>query len=148
MAAVSRKYVLDASALVELLLRDRYARAAEGLLRAYGSKEGIELITAAHGPIEVTNALRRLVRERAITLDDGTACLVWLSRLRLTLDPPTPRLGRVWQLRDRMSAYDAAYVAAADAHQAPLLTVDKALIKAGEKAGSRVVHLGKLTKAL
>ncbi len=36
-------------------------------------------------------------------------------------------VGRVWQLRDSISAYDAAYVALAEALDAPLLTCDTKL---------------------
>jgi predicted nucleic acid-binding protein len=36
-------------------------------------------------------------------------------------------LERVWQLRDNLTAYDAAYVALAEALDAPLVTCDRKL---------------------
>ena len=39
-------------------------------------------------------------------------------------------MSRVWSLRSSMTAYDAAYVALAEAIVAPLLTLDGALARA------------------
>ena len=39
----------------------------------------------------------------------------------------TPFLARCWELRDNLTIYDAAYVALAEALQAPLLTGDRRL---------------------
>jgi predicted nucleic acid-binding protein len=38
-------------------------------------------------------------------------------------------LDRIWQLRDSMTAYDAAYVAFAEVLNAPLLTCDEKLAR-------------------
>lgn len=40
-------------------------------------------------------------------------------------------LSRVWALRDNLTACDAAYIALAEALQAPLLTLDARLAAAG-----------------
>ncbi|HEY6780114.1 MAG TPA: hypothetical protein VI111_04125, partial [Thermoleophilaceae bacterium] len=64
--------------------------------------------------------------------------------LDVTLDASGPRLRRVWALRDRMSAYDAAYAAAAEALDAPLVTTDRRLLAACEEAGLRATHLSRL----
>ena len=37
---------------------------------------------------------------------------------------------RVWELRDNLTPYDAAYVALAEALEAPLLTADEPLTRA------------------
>jgi predicted nucleic acid-binding protein len=42
----------------------------------------------------------------------------------------TPLLARCWELRDNLTIYDAAYVALAEALQAPLLTGDRQLARA------------------
>ena len=39
-------------------------------------------------------------------------------------------LGRIWELRDNVSAYDATYVAVAEALEAPLVTADGRLARA------------------
>jgi predicted nucleic acid-binding protein len=38
-----------------------------------------------------------------------------------------PLLPRIWELRDNLTAYDAAYVALAEGLRAPLITCDKRL---------------------
>ena len=44
--------------------------------------------------------------------------------------PHAPLLPRIWALRDNLTAYDAAYVALAEAIGAPLLTADRKLARA------------------
>jgi len=44
-----------------------------------------------------------------------------------------------------MSAYDAAYAAASEALDAPLLTVDERLLRACHEAGISALHLDELT---
>ena len=39
-------------------------------------------------------------------------------------------LSRIWELRDNVSAYDATYVAVAEALEAPLVTADGRLARA------------------
>lgn len=50
--------------------------------------------------------------------------------LPLDLQEPRALLRRVWSLGRDMTAYDAAYVALAEAIEAPLLTLDGALARA------------------
>jgi predicted nucleic acid-binding protein len=49
---------------------------------------------------------------------------------RLTRYTHEPLLQRIWELRHNMTAYDAAYVALAEALNAPLITCDARLSKA------------------
>jgi predicted nucleic acid-binding protein len=50
-------------------------------------------------------------------------------------------LARIWQLRDSVTAYDAAYLALAEALDAPLLTCDTKLGRAhGHRASVEVVE--------
>jgi predicted nucleic acid-binding protein len=113
-------YVADASAIVSYILGDDHAAwVAQSL-------EGQVLL---HAPslvdYEVTSALRRVGnRRRALqALDD-------LALIRLLRHAARPLLPRVWALRDRVSAYDAAYVALAEALELPLLTLDRRLARA------------------
>ena len=53
-----------------------------------------------------------------------------LRNLPLQRVEHTPFLGRCWELRENVTIYDAAYVALAEALQAPLLTGDRRLARA------------------
>ena len=83
-----------------------------------------------HMPVEVASVLRRAVLQREISRSDGALALQDLSDLRITLYPFSPFVRRVWALRDNVSAYDAWYVALAEALDAPLVTLDARLTRA------------------
>ncbi len=80
---------------------------------------------------EVTNVLRRLVVQEILAEKQGTAALDGFSRLVLTRFPADWLLGRMWELRHNLSAYDATYVALAETIGATaLLTTDTRLANA------------------
>jgi predicted nucleic acid-binding protein len=115
--------VLDASAVVELLLGGERADVVLPWLEA---EEG-----ALHAPalldVEVVQTLRRLVTSQAMNPSRGRAAMEILQDLPVTRHLETPLLPRLWQLRENLTAYDAAYVALAEALRCPLLTFDAAL---------------------
>ena len=112
--------VVDASALLEILLRTD--RADQLMERALSGSEQM------HAPqlldIEVTQVLRRLVRQKEITAPRAEQALQDLSNLLIERHEHQEFIQRIWQLRDSLSAYDGAYVALAEALAAPLLTCD------------------------
>lgn len=128
--------------LVELVIAGRHRRGADALLERYAAPGTLTILSAAHGLIEAVSAVRRLVRRELLTAEDGLAAVDWLGQLDLVLDATAPRMRRIWSLRDRMSAYDAAYAAAAEALQSPLVTVDSGLLNACRDAAIPAVHLG------
>jgi predicted nucleic acid-binding protein len=116
--------VLDASACVSYLLGDDHADWV---------RERVQGEVLLHAPslidYEVGSALRLLSdRRRALQAFDDFAAI------RLLRHPGQPFLLRVWELRHRLSAYDAAYVALAEALDLPLLTLDQRLTRAGGHA--------------
>jgi len=123
--------VLDASALVELLL---------GTIR--GRSIGDRLADPAlglHAPhlvdVEVAQALRRYVREGDLDADSAASALEDLRSLDLERHAHEPLLDRVWALRQNLTAYDAVYVALAEALDTTLLTCDGRLARAPGVAG-------------
>jgi predicted nucleic acid-binding protein len=74
--------------------------------------------------IEITQVLRRLVRQKEITAPRAEQVLEDLSDLLIERHDHQELIQRIWQLRDSLSAYDGAYVALAEALAAPLLTCD------------------------
>jgi predicted nucleic acid-binding protein len=122
--------VLDASALLEILLRTPLA---ERLMdRALAASERM------HAPhlldVEVTQVLRRLVQRKEVTVARAEQALDDMSKLVIGRHEHQSLVNRVWQLRDSISAYDGVYVALAEALDAPLLTCDAKL------AGARGHH--------
>ena len=83
---------------------------------------------------EVTNTLRRHV------LDGRIDQISARRAIRLRWWPHKPLLGRAFALRDQLTAYDAIYVAMAEATGATLLTRDARLAGAtGHRARVEVV---------
>ena len=74
--------------------------------------------------VEVTGVLRRLVRERRISVRRAETALVALVDLDVTRHAHLPLLARMWALRANLRASDAAFVALAEGLGAPLVTLD------------------------
>ncbi len=115
--------VLDASAAIEFLLatpigdkvRARIAAADVGLHAPY-------LLD-----LEVAQVLRRWEQAKKLPTARARAALDDLAALDVSRYPHDVLMPRIWELRANASAYDAAYLALAEALGAELLTVDAAL---------------------
>jgi predicted nucleic acid-binding protein len=128
--------VLDASAAVELVLRTQRAdRIAARVLDPAQRLHAPHLID-----IEVMQVLRRLVQFREIVPARAELALLDFIQLTIERHAHPALLRRIWGLRSIMTAYDAAYVALAEALAAPLLTCDERLARAhGHRAAIEVV---------
>jgi predicted nucleic acid-binding protein len=118
--------VLDASALVELLLGTEPGRTIGA--RIADPRLGLHVPHLAD--VEVAQALRRYVRDGTLDADSAASALTDLRSLDLERHAHEPLLDRVWALRDNVTAYDAVYVALAEALEAPLVTCDGRLARA------------------
>ncbi len=78
---------------------------------------------------EVANALRGLARGGHLPADRGRAAIAMLSRMPLERVLVGPLLQRVWELRDRFSAYDASYVALTERLGGVLVTADERMAR-------------------
>jgi predicted nucleic acid-binding protein len=118
--------VVDASALIEVLLRTPAATAVENVLFAAG-----ETLHAPHLiDVEVAQVIRRYAAKGDIDGARGRAALVDLSDFPLRRYQHDFLLPRVWDLRNNLTAYDAVYVALAEVLDATLLTRDQRLAAA------------------
>lgn len=113
--------VVDASAALSALLHAGPARDALGREQLHAP----HLIDS-----EVASGLRRRVAARQMEPDAGWATLDTWRRLGMTRYPAFSMLGRAWELRDNLSAYDASYVALAELLGCSLLTADARLSRA------------------
>ena len=118
--------VVDASTLLEVLLRTpRAGRLTQRLLSPGESLHAPHLID-----LEITQVMRRSCAAGSITSLRGREALRDLADFQLLRHPHLLYLERIWELRHNMTAYDAAYIALAEALNAPLLTCDRALASA------------------
>jgi predicted nucleic acid-binding protein len=116
--------VIDASALVELLLRSATGERVE---RAIGDAE---LVAPDVVNPEVIQSLRGLERGGKLTTARASAAIARLAESEISRVPTRMLLREMWSLRANLSAYDACYVALARALDCPLLTVDRPLTRA------------------
>jgi predicted nucleic acid-binding protein len=119
--------ILDASAACELLLRGPGAGATEEAIARH--------TRATHAPhlldLEVISALRRKVRASELTPDRAAQALEVLGKMPIVRLAHTAFAFRIWALRERITPYDAAYVALAEAlDDAELITADRRLARA------------------
>lgn len=117
---------MDASAALETLLRTPAAATLEERLFDPG-----ETLHAPHLlDVEVAQVLRRYSRTGEVDPERCRAALADLAEFPMSRYPHDFLLSRVWELRDNLTAYDAVYVALAEALDAPLLTRDRRLATA------------------
>lgn len=109
--------VADASVAVDALIFD-------GPARLVFSTEDI------HAPhlidSEIANTLRRPTFAKTLSGVGGLVLDTW-RQIAVTRYAIHPFLGRIWELRANLTAYDASYVALAEAMGSPLVTADARL---------------------
>jgi predicted nucleic acid-binding protein len=124
--------VFDASAAVLALLNDGDARQSLA-----GEAVAVPHLVDA----DVAHALRAQVLRERVAADDARAALARWARLGLRRFAVVGLLPRIWELRENLSAYDATYVALAEASGCELVTADGRLARApGPKCPITVVR--------
>lgn len=118
--------VVDASTIIELLLNTEAATRIADRLFAPG-----ESLYAPHLlDVEAAQVIRRYCLTGQLNSERGSEALADLADLPLHKYPHDVLLPRIWELRENLTAYDACYVALAEALDAPLLTADHRLAAA------------------
>jgi len=113
--------VVDASAVLLALLED-------GDVRAMLSQE--TLVSPHLIDVEIVHALRRQVLRGEIDAALAAGAIQAWGQMGVERIGATGLLGRIWELRENLTAYDATYVALAEAMEVPLVTSDARLAQA------------------
>lgn len=117
--------VIDTSAALEALAG---ADPPAGLIERLASDGDL------HAPhlidVEILHALRRLTLSGDMSDDRAADARTDYAELALVRYPHEPLADRIWQLRHNFTAYDAAFVALAEALASPLVTCDSGLAAA------------------
>ncbi len=117
--------VPDASVVVELLTNGRLADSVRHALAGRSDS----FIAPHLLDVEVLSAIRSLVAGQRIDSHRSEQFLTGLAMLPAQRFPHTPLLSRIWELRHNFTAYDAAYIALAEATNSVLYTSDEKLSK-------------------
>jgi predicted nucleic acid-binding protein len=125
---VAERLIVDASAVIDLLLGTRRATAIQDRLR------GHDLHVPAHFDAEVLSALGRLERAGHLRSSDAEERLDRVSAAPLERHPLAPLLSGAWQRRHNLRLVDALYVELAEHMGATIITVDARLAAAAPMA--------------
>jgi predicted nucleic acid-binding protein len=119
--------VADASAVVDLLLDRPNGVALQRALARHPVAHAPHLIDP-----EVLQALRRLMLHGGLAERRAREAIDDFVALPIVRHAHVPLHDRVWALRDRFTAYDAAYVALAELFEAEFVTTDAALARSAK----------------
>ncbi len=117
--------VLDASVVVELLTNGILSDS----IRKELARRDESFIVPHLIDVEVMSAIRRLAADARIDAHRYGQILAGLAALPAQRCSHTPLIGRIWELRHNFTAYDAAYIALAEATGSVLYTCDEKLRK-------------------
>ena len=118
--------VLDASALIEYLLRTAASASVEREIEA----KDTDLHIPALCDVEVCSGLRSGLLRSKLGQERAEEAVTDYLDLPLIRHGHSFLISRILQLRDNFSAYDATYVALAEVLEATLVTADLSLFRA------------------
>jgi predicted nucleic acid-binding protein len=122
--------VADASAVAEVLLARPLSAAVRRALSPHP-----ELHVPEHFHVEVLSVLRRYAIRGELSGRRVAEALAALADLRALTYPVIELADAVWDLREELTAYDAAFLALARRLDVGLVTLDKGLAKAALREG-------------
>ncbi len=118
--------VVDASVLANVLADDE----GDGDLARRHVLEAGDLVGPDLVDVETVSVLRKRWLAKDLTARRFHAAIEDLAALPLVRYPTRPLMARAYELRSTVTAYDAAYIALAEALECVLVTTDRNLAKA------------------
>lgn len=115
-------YVVDACVFVDHLLGAREILA-----------DGTVVHVPAAADLEILSAWRRMILADRIAASAVREAVDLYSGMPIRRHDHVLLLPRIWQLRHDITAFDAAYVALAEALDVPLLTADRKLARTAQR---------------
>jgi predicted nucleic acid-binding protein len=117
---MTSRIVCDASTIVAALLDSgRDGQWASGHIA------GAQLFAPTLLPFECTNVMRRLELDGTVSGDQAVQAVADLLDLSIEYWPYDALAERIWELRQNLSSYDAAYIALAEELDATVVTLDR-----------------------
>lgn len=121
--------VVDASVVIEILLATALGRRFESELHARTKSWNVPHLLET----EVLQVLRRLVLARQVDAERAAVAVQDLGNLDLVHHAHRDLSSRVWELRHNLTAYDATYLALAEALGATLVTADRGFARVPDR---------------
>lgn len=121
--------VVDASVAAMLFLEASADPRAKGARAALA--RDLSWVVTEHWKTEVVDTIRGLWLGGKLNDERAGRAITRIPHMAVTIAPMDALLPRVWELRHQVTAYDAAYIAAAEAYNCTLVTADARLGRSG-----------------
>jgi predicted nucleic acid-binding protein len=125
----SSAVVVDASAVFALIKNEPAAPA----LRKRLFERDLVFYAPAVIDLEILSTARRYVFRGEMTLAEADTLFAAYASIDILRYAHDSFFFRIWDFRDNFTAYDAAYVALAEAYRVPLITLDARLAKSAPR---------------
>lgn len=136
--------VVDASVVIKWLVEEEDSDTAHALLESWIGSD-VARVAPYLMPFEVANALHRMVVRGDLTVGDGTRLITELLELELELRQSEELHVRALELASELrqgAAYDAHYLALAEALGCELWTADERFYRAASASVANARWLG------
>lgn len=108
--------------------------------RVIGLTKGHDLIAPSVLPFEIGNALSALARRKALSAEDAQSAWKTTQSIPVELREIDVRSALATALRHNIYAYDAYFLECAQATRAPILTLDKAMIRIAREMNVQILE--------